>query len=456
MSRRGVAWCLAATLALAGCSPGPASLDRSSEAALEPPRTAEGVVVLPAKPTTEAIAQFEKRVAEDPRDYISATVLGELHARRGRETGDLASYGRAETTLRQALALEPDYARAKALLAAALASQHKFPEAIALARDLSRQSPAAVDALATLADAYLETGRYEEGLAAVAELAQRVPGSPAVLARRAHVAELTGRDLEALDSWRRAAGAAREQAESPLEPAWYETRLGHLYYHRGCLAEAAAHYQASVDLYDGYYIGLTGLAEVREAEGRLQDALDLYRRAAATAPQPGTLFQIGRVLERLGDRAGAARQFAEAQAAANRPDVHHAAYFRDLALFYADREGRTKEAVDYARMDLAIRGDIEAYDTLAYALYRDGRLEEAAAASAKSLALGTRDPHFHYHAGLIHARLGNAARARTHLEEAIQIGAAVLGPDAREILAQLGGAIPKAGACTLQAPAPAP
>src|SRR5687768_6758051 len=46
--------------------------------------------------TERGIGQFETRVREDPRDFISLTVLGQLYARRGREKGDLDSVRRAE------------------------------------------------------------------------------------------------------------------------------------------------------------------------------------------------------------------------------------------------------------------------------------------------------------------------------------------------------------------------
>ncbi|MCA1559404.1 MAG: tetratricopeptide repeat protein [Acidobacteria bacterium] len=403
----------------------------------------------PHTATDKAIRQFERRVKEDPRDFISFTVLGELHIRKGRQSGDLASYRRAETALSRALELNPGHLAAKGLLASAYASQHKFAEAIDLAGKLYAQSNANIDALAVLADSYLEIGNYKDGEKAVRQLAAKAARSPAVMARLAHVAELKGRDAEAVDLLRKAGVAMRQLAEAEPDIAWYETRLANLYYHRGCLDEAAAHFETALKLFDGYYIGLVGLAEVRAGQGRLKEAETLYARAAATAPQPGTLFDLGALYQKLGRTAEAHNQYTRAEAMARRPDIHQAAYYRDLALFYADQPGKTKEALEVANRDLAIRKDVEGYDTLAWALYRNDRLQDAAAASAEAMKLGTKDPEIYYHAGMIFARLGNRDKARAYLEEALRLGRHMLPDDAASTLTKLGSSPQAAASCSL-------
>src|SRR5262245_11872235 len=64
---------------------------------------------------------LEKRAAEDPRDFLTRTLLGSARARRGREKGDLACYVRAEEAFRDALRLKPDHVSASTGLAGALA-----------------------------------------------------------------------------------------------------------------------------------------------------------------------------------------------------------------------------------------------------------------------------------------------------------------------------------------------
>src|SRR5262245_327602 len=46
--------------------------------------------------TDQAIQFFQARVDKNPTDHISYRYLGEMHERKARETGDLASFARAE------------------------------------------------------------------------------------------------------------------------------------------------------------------------------------------------------------------------------------------------------------------------------------------------------------------------------------------------------------------------
>ncbi len=82
--------------------------------------------------------------------------------KKAEETGDLASYERAELALRHCLEIAPRYDQARVSLAAVLCSRHKFAEGLELARGLLAKDPSNLDVLATLGDALLEMGRYAE------------------------------------------------------------------------------------------------------------------------------------------------------------------------------------------------------------------------------------------------------------------------------------------------------
>ncbi len=96
-------------------------------------------------------------------------------------------------------------------------------------------------------------------------------------------------------------------------------------------------------------------------------------------------------------------------------------YDRAVALFFANHNIELPTALAYAESELAARQDIYAYDTLAWVLYRLGRFDEARAASDRALQLGTPDAQLHYHAGLIAAAQGDAARATTYLRRALEL-----------------------------------
>jgi Flp pilus assembly protein TadD len=66
-----------------------------------------------------------------------------------------------------------------------------------------------------------------------------------------------------------------------------------------------------------------------------------------------------------------------------------------------------------------VRRDVYAHDLLAWALLKNGRPEEARAAIVEALAPGTQDARLFFHAGMIHAALGERAQAREYLTRAL-------------------------------------
>lgn len=396
---------------------------RGGQAAPAAPRGSafESPFALIGLDTDKGIRQFETRVQEDPRDFLSLDILGQLYARKGREGGDLAWLRRAENAFRHALRLKPDHAPASAHLAAAYVSQHRFTEGLELARQVYTQSPQNLDALATMADAYLETGRYQEADDAIATLERAAGNDQGVLARRAFSAEVRGQTANAAALLQRAIGLMERQAETGREIAWFHTRLGDLYFHNGCLSEAEQAFQSALGLSEGYPFGLVGLGDVRAIQGRLPDAVELYQKALAGRPVPRRLFVLAALEERLNRTADAQRHRQEGEALAKNTDGHPPAHYRDLAQFYAEQLGRAPDALAYAERDLALRQDVRAYDTLAWALYRNRRFPEAATAIGDAMKYGTQDPDFYYHAGMIYEALGEKSKAQAAFDRALQL-----------------------------------
>ena len=227
----------------------------------------------------------------------------------------------------------------------------------------------------------------------------------------------------------------RRDAEPAPEIAWFEARLGDVYYHTGCLAESERHFDAALRLNSAYPLGLAGLGDIRAAQGRLEDARDLYARAVAESAQPRRLFDLGAIEERLGNGAAAAERYAQGEAMVKKAGENQAAYYRELSIFYAERLGKAPEALDLAQKDLALRKDVRGYDVLAWALYRNKRYDEAKIAIGEAMKLGTRDPDFFYHAGMIYDALGDRAAAAKYLEEAARIS-----PRGRPELVKIAGA----------------
>jgi len=269
-----------------------------------------------------------------------------------------------------------------------------------------------------LGDAHLEVGRYAE-----AELAYRrmleSGGDLYALARSAALMSLRGDVGSAVQTLERALARGREEGQPAEALAWVQWQLGQEHWSRGDLDAADAAYRDSLTSVPGYHRALAGLAQVLGARGRGSEAVRLLEQAIAVVPQLDYVVALGDLHAALGRTDVAERQYALAEHIGRLRALNSILYNRELAWFYADHDRRLDEALRLARRELEVRRDVYAYDLLAWTLYRAGQLEQARAAMAEALRLGTRDARFFYHAGMIERSLGNVDGAAAYLRQAL-------------------------------------
>jgi tetratricopeptide (TPR) repeat protein len=216
----------------------------------------------------------------------------------------------------------------------------------------------------------------------------------------------------------RAVAAGRPGTEPA---AWTRIQLGNLYFNSGRIEAAAALYEDALREFDGYSPALAPLGRVAAAQGRYNEAIDHYERAVEITPQPAMLAALGDLYARTGDLARAEIQYATVELIAQLSKVNQEVYNRELALFYADHDRNLDEALELATRELTVRQDIYGHDALAWALYRKGRLDEAAESIAAAMKLGTQDPNLYFHAGMINYRRGEREVARRYLAHALNL-----------------------------------
>jgi tetratricopeptide (TPR) repeat protein len=210
-------------------------------------------------------------------------------------------------------------------------------------------------------------------------------------------------------------------SRSPENIAWCLVDLGNMELKIGRSADAAQAYQTALKLFPGYHPALAGMGKLHAQAGKLADAIEFYLKAEAAVPLP----DYSAALEDLYDASGKpeeARKQAARLAVIERMD--QAAGFnanRNLALAYADHGRNLEQALAMVHEEMKTRRDIYEQDALAWVLYQSKQYAEAQKASEKALELGTPEPNFYYHAGMISAALGDSAAARKHLERALAL-----------------------------------
>ena len=382
----------------------------SSSAVAEPVGRAERAEV------ERLIRAFEGRIRDhtDPIDY---KFLGRLYLERARSTGDVASYSSAESALSKAVELAPD-AEGQVLLATVRYATHDFASALDLARGVYDRDHSELAALLLAGDAELELGRYPEARAAYATLSEKLPGTGAIEARLARVAFLVG-NADAKDLATSARKDAEKQGAFGPSLAWYAHLRAQIAFDSGDYPTALAQEREALEIAPDYHVAHAGLARSLAAVGDVDGAIAEFERAIAAVPLPEYLAALGDLRALRGDKIGAEQAYATVDVIAKLSPLERRLYDRQLALFYLDHDRDLAAALDIARAAEASRPDIYGEDTLAWALYKNGRFSEARVASESARKLGTQDARLLYHAGLISLALGERDRGRSELTAAL-------------------------------------
>ena len=78
-------------------------------------------------------------------------------------------------------------------------------------------------------------------------------------------------------------------------------------------------------------------------------------------------------------------------------------------------------AQELIETELPNRSDVYTYDALAWVLFKNGKLEQATAASDKALRLRTPEPLFYYHASKIAAARGDQENMRSYSDRLLAL-----------------------------------
>ncbi|MBI2956452.1 MAG: tetratricopeptide repeat protein [Acidobacteria bacterium] len=367
---------------------------------------------------TDARIEYYKARLGGPGTYPVYTQLGAAYVQKARETGLVSYYEEAERYLERSLEFQRNF-EALRWLAVVYTAQHQFPEALPYAREAVETLPEDLDAQAALFDVLLALGRHDEAAAVLETMQQSEPGFH-VSARLAALRHYRGELRAALEGINQA--CAEADAEPwPLETrAWCQVRRGALSLDNCRPEDAEAAYQRALEILPAYYLALEHLAELRAAQGRLSEAIELYRRLLENQPNPEYRLALADLYDESGEDAQAAQERGSAaremrQATENGSRL----YLRPLALLLVDKPETAAEGLRWAEEDFKHRQDAYAAATLAWAHHRNGNRREALEFLDLALRPGLKDATLLLDAALMAYEAGERERARGYLEQAL-------------------------------------
>jgi len=368
--------------------------------------------------TTDArIAAFEKQATSKPDDLHYKNLLAGAYIQKMRETTDFGYIDRASRIVTQVLSVEPDNYEARRLRSEIGLERHQFAEVAELSRQMIAAAPDDAWNWGTLGDALMELGRYDDAADAYQRMVTLRPNQ-ASYNRASYYRWVMGDAKGAIAIMQQAIASGSPAAENT---AWCLVDLGNLYFKTGRLGEAEQSYRSALKAFDGYYPAYAGLGRVRSAQGKLAEAIENYQRAQSAVPMPEYAEALSDLYERTGRKTEASRQLdlidvVDKMARANSEKTN-----RNLALVFANQDRNLARALELAQAETGVRGDVYTYDALAWALFKNGRSQEAEREAIKALQFGTQEPAFYYHAGLIAAARHKDAEAADYLERALAL-----------------------------------
>ena len=379
--------------------------------------------------TDRLIQSLQSRVAMFPADYRSSDQLGWAYIQKGRETGDASYYELAKQALNKSLEMrgnDLEAASATTHMAVVCMVEHRFRDAVTWAESALALGSGDASPWAIVGDAFADMGEYDKAATAYAKLhgpADRQDESPSLFyqrdSRMSYLSFISGDSQGAIQVMQSAVGAAMALHMPEENIAWSLFQLGDYFLQSGNLAGAENAYKNALAQYPGYYRALAGLARLRVAQGRYQEAIQLYQEALAGVPFPEYAAELGDVYTKVSRPEEAKKQYELVEFIGYLSAINKVLYNRELALFYADHDLKLKEALELARKELEVRQDIYTWDVLAWTLYKNGEFKEAAEAMSKALRMGTQSAMLFFHAGMIYEGLGQREKAREYLRRAL-------------------------------------
>jgi tetratricopeptide (TPR) repeat protein len=366
----------------------------------------------------QAILRYQRLLQRNSQDASVYYRLGDAYLQKARETGDIADINLGEKTLQKSLEIAPEHSGAARHLAYALYMRHSFDEASIQAQQAVALDPTDSHAHGILGDAYLEVGNYEAAAHTYQQMMQ-LQGDLYAYSRLSGLKSLRGDMDGAIADLEQAIRLGHAQNRPPESIAWAMWQLGNEYFALGKLPEAEASYRDALTTFPDYYRALAGLAQMRAAQQRFPEAIELYQKAIAMVPLPDYAAALGDIYTKLGRTEEAQKQDNLVEYIGRLNTLNQVLYNRELAYFYVDHDRKLPEALDLATRELEVRKDIYAYDLLAWALYKNDQPQQALAAMIEALKLGTKDARLFFHAGMICHRLGAYDKARDYLRRAL-------------------------------------
>jgi tetratricopeptide (TPR) repeat protein len=366
--------------------------------------------VEPTQPSKadQRILRATQMIERMPNRAEGYNQLAAAYMQKARETADFSFNARASESIDKSLSIEHDNYDALKLRAKLELTYHRFAEALQTARRAQAFRDDDHDVWGQITDALVELGDYKGAVEAAQKMVDLRPDSSAY-ARVSYLRSLHGDTDGAI-----AAMTAALQSANPNDPesvAWCHVQLGNELMNAGKLAAAERHFDQALQTFPEHRLALEAKGRARMAAGDLQGAVVIYEREQARNASADTAAALGDLYTRLGKH-DLARVEYERFETLERENATLERSWRHMINFWLDHERHLADALALATREYETRKDIFTCDSLAWALFKNGKPQEARTLIDEALRTGSKDARINDHAGMIYKALNVSQRSQ--------------------------------------------
>ncbi len=342
-----------------------------------------------------------------------------------RKPKDAANLSTAETYIRQAIAIDPQFGGAYAAMCQshlALYELERDSDRFARAerachRALTRDSSSSIVHVA-LGQLYYASGQYDESL--------REYERAAVVNSKSADAQI-GLARALLKLNREAEAEASLQRAIQLDPSYYAgfNAMGNFLFEKGRFAEAAEYFGDFAERTEDNATAFNNLGAAHYFSGNLSAAAEAWDRSLAIKPTRSAFSNTGTMYFYLGDYAKAADRFARGSNYAPRDhrlwgNLADTYYYTDGMRHVADVI--YKQAIEFAEERLSVNpSEMDTIAMLGHFYARTGQDDKAREFSESALAGAPEDMYVQYYGALAYAHLGDTDKALDRLRRALEL-----------------------------------
>lgn len=348
----------------------------------------------PPSKVDQRILRAQQAIAKFPQSADAYNQLASAYMQKARETADFSFNAHAEAAITRSLTVEPDNYDGLKLRTKLQLTYHRFAEVLETAHHLQTFRNDDHDVWGQITDALVELGNYPGAVKAAQQMVDLRPDSSSY-ARVSYLRSLHGDTEGAIDAMMKALKAANPN--DPEGVAWCHVQIGNELMNARKLEQAEREFDAALLIFPNHSLALQSKARARVAVGDLQGAIAIYEREPNSADAAQAL---GDLFTRLGKLDAAKAAYAKFETL-ERENAALERSWRHMVNFWLDHDQNLAEALRLASTEYESRKDIFTCDSLAWALFKNGRVAEAKKVIKEALRTGTKDQRINEHATII-------------------------------------------------------